>query len=160
MTFSPILKKKQSSKKKKFFFAGWDFHSVTTHTSYMKTIYFCIVFLLQCFDGKSISKSLFVFLLTKNDTIVYYNKFPNLGVYHAKFPNLKGPRAPSHNCQKIPWMKFRIKNFTTTQLPGLQIGSSLNRIWRYSCDANINHLWYNTTNGLYLHDSLELYRDR
>ena len=44
----------------------------------------------------------FVFLLTKNDIIVHYNKFPNLGVYHATFPNLKGPRAPSRNCKKNP----------------------------------------------------------
>ena len=33
------------------------------------------------------------FLLTKNDIIVHYNKFPNLGVYHAKFSNLEGRRV-------------------------------------------------------------------
>ena len=42
--------------------------------------------------------NLFVFLLTKNDIIEYYNKFPNLGSC-----NLKGPRAPSQNCKKNPW---------------------------------------------------------
>ena len=36
-------------------------------------------------------------LLTKNDIIVRYNKFPNLGVCHPNFPNLKGPRAPFQN---------------------------------------------------------------
>ena len=34
-----------------------------------------------------------IFLLTKNDIIVHYIKFPNLGIYHNNFPNLKGPRA-------------------------------------------------------------------
>ena len=38
-----------------------------------------------------------LFLLTKNDIIVHYNKFPNLGVYHATFLNLKGPKPPSQN---------------------------------------------------------------
>ena len=42
------------------------------------------------------------FLLTKNDIIVHYNKVSNLGVYRANFPNLKGPRAPSQNCNKFP----------------------------------------------------------
>ena len=42
------------------------------------------------------------FLLTRNDVIVHYNKFPNLGVYHVTFPNLKGPFAPSKNYKKIP----------------------------------------------------------
>ena len=41
------------------------------------------------------------FLLTKNDIIVLYNKFPYLGVYHAPFPNLKDPRATFQNCKKI-----------------------------------------------------------
>ena len=41
--------------------------------------------------------------MTKNDIIVHYNKFPNLGVYHATFPNLKGPRAHSENCKKKSW---------------------------------------------------------
>ena len=41
-----------------------------------------------------------LFLLTKNDIIVHYNKFPNLGFYHTNFFNLKGPRAPSQNCKK------------------------------------------------------------
>ena len=40
-------------------------------------------------------------LLTKNDIIVHYDRFLNLGVYHANFPNLKGPRLPSQNCKKI-----------------------------------------------------------
>ena len=39
-------------------------------------------------------------LLTKNDIILHYKKFPNLGVCHANFPNLKGPRVPSQNCKK------------------------------------------------------------
>ena len=45
-----------------------------------------------------------LFLLTKNDIILHYNTFPHLGVCNAKFPNLKGPRAPSQNCTKNPWM--------------------------------------------------------
>ena len=47
--------------------------------------------------------SQFVFLLTKNDIIMHYNKFPNLGIYHTNFPNLKGPRAPSQDCKNNPW---------------------------------------------------------
>ena len=50
-------------------------------------------------------------ILTKNDIIVhcnYYNKFPNLGVYSATFPNLKGPRAPSQKCKKIPARDHRL----------------------------------------------------
>ena len=43
----------------------------------------------------------YLFLLTKNDIIVQYNKFSNLGDYQANFPNLKGPRAPSQNFKKI-----------------------------------------------------------
>ena len=45
-----------------------------------------------------------LFLLTKNDIIVHYNKFSNLGVYRATFPDLKGPRAPPQNCKNIPEM--------------------------------------------------------
>ena len=41
-----------------------------------------------------------IFIEKKNDIIVHYNKFPNLGVYHADFPNLKDPRAASRNCKK------------------------------------------------------------
>ena len=44
------------------------------------------------------------FLLTKNDIIVHYNKFPNLEVYLANFPNLKGLRAP------FPKFKFAKKS--------------------------------------------------
>ena len=43
-----------------------------------------------------------LFLLTKNDIIVHYNKFANLWIYHANFLNLKGPRVPSKNCKKDP----------------------------------------------------------
>ena len=49
-----------------------------------------------------------LFLMTKNDIIVHYNKFPNLGVYHTTFPNLKGPRALPKIVKKIPgpfWWK-------------------------------------------------------
>ena len=55
VTFFPFLKKNPNLPKKKkiFFFEDCDFHSVTTHTSYMMTIYsHCILFLLQFFDGK------------------------------------------------------------------------------------------------------------
>ena len=54
--------------------------------------------LLQ-FNGNSMCNSYF-FLLTKNDIIVHYNKFPNLGVCHANFPNLKGPKALSKILKK------------------------------------------------------------
>ena len=46
----------------------------------------------------------------QNDTIVHYNKFPNLGVYHANFHNLKGPRAPSQNRKKIPVMLYLLSD--------------------------------------------------
>ena len=43
-----------------------------------------------------------LFFIDQNDIIVHYSIFPNVGVYHATFPNLKGPRALSQNCKKIP----------------------------------------------------------
>ena len=43
-----------------------------------------------------------VFLLIKNDIIVRYNKFPNLGVNQAIFPNLKGLDPLPKIAQKIP----------------------------------------------------------
>ena len=54
---------------------------------------------------------LFAFILTKNDFIMHFNKFPNLGVYHANFPNLKGPRAPSQNCKKNKTFQILDKNW-------------------------------------------------
>ena len=43
--YFPILKKIPIFKKKNFFFEDLDFHSVTTHTSYMVTPYYhCIYF--------------------------------------------------------------------------------------------------------------------
>ena len=99
--FSPNIKKKSQFSIFFFFFfffEDWDFHSVTTHTSY----YHCILFLLQ-FDSKSMWNRLFVFLLTKNDINMYYEKIPNLGVYRANCPNVKalGPRL---KIAKNPWM--------------------------------------------------------
>ena len=45
-----------------------------------------------------------LFLLTKKDIIMHYNKFPNLGVYRATFPNLKGPKAlPKIAKKQQPW---------------------------------------------------------
>ena len=45
-----------------------------------------------------------LFLLTKKDIIMHYNKFPNLGVYRATFPNLKGPKAlPKIAKKQKPW---------------------------------------------------------
>ena len=67
----------------------WDFHSVNTHTHGDV--------LLQ-FNGNSMCNSIFDFLLTKNDVIIVHYHF----FYHATFPNLKGPRAPSQNCLKVP----------------------------------------------------------
>ena len=43
-----------------------------------------------------------LFLIDQKCHNCVQNKFPNLRVYHAHFPNLKGPRAPSQNCKKIP----------------------------------------------------------
>ena len=63
--------------------------------------------LLQ-FNGSSMCNSEFVFLLTKKDIIVHYNKFPNLGICHANFPNLKSPRATHFsNRKKIPDVDFQ-----------------------------------------------------
>ena len=83
MTFFPILKKKIPIFKKKFFFEDWDFHSVNTHTSYMVTFSFNLMAIVCVITH--------FLLLTKNDTIVHYNKFPNLGVYRAKFPKSERP---------------------------------------------------------------------
>ena len=44
----------------------------------------------------------YYYFIDQNDIIVHYNIFPNVGVYHTTFPNLKGPKAPSRNCKKIP----------------------------------------------------------
>ena len=49
------------------------------------------------FNGISMCNGSFVFILTRNDIIVLYNKFPDLVVYHATFPNLKGPRFMDDN---------------------------------------------------------------
>ena len=50
----------------------------------------------------------FVFKLTKNAVLVCLENFPKKVVYPANFPNLKGPRAPSQNCKKNPWVLFLI----------------------------------------------------
>ena len=62
-----------------------------THTHYMVTFSFNLM-AKECVIAN-------LFLLTKNDIIVCYNKFPNLGIYHI-IPNLKGPSTPSQNCKK------------------------------------------------------------
>ena len=38
--------------------------------------------------------------MTKNDIIMHYNKFSNLGICHANFPKLKGPGTASQNYKK------------------------------------------------------------
>ena len=93
MIFFPILKKNPNLHF--FCFEDWDFHSINTHTSYLVTFSFNLME-TACVVAE------FVFLLTKNEIIVHYNKFPNLGVYHATFPNLKGPRGPFPKLQKNP----------------------------------------------------------
>ena len=101
--FPNFERKYQSSKKKKFFFfEDWDFHSVNTHTSYMVTFSFNLMAIVCVIAN--------FFLFTKNDIIVHFNKFPNLGVYQATFSNLKGPRAPSKNCRKIPDLPIKMLN--------------------------------------------------
>ena len=79
------------------FFEYWDFHSVNTHTSFM------VMFSFNLMAKVYVIANLF-FLLTQNDIIVYFYKFPNFGVYHTYFANLKGPRAPppSQNWKKKP----------------------------------------------------------
>ena len=104
MTFFPILKKIPIFKKKKNYFEDWNFHSVSTHKSYMVMSSF-ILMARVCVIAN--------FLLTKNDIIVHNNKFPNLGVYPATFPNMKGPRAPFQICKKIPEMPSLVKAFAT-----------------------------------------------
>ena len=98
MTFFPILtKKKNANLKKKCFFLKIAIFIQSTHTtSYMVTFSFNLMAIV------CVIANLFVFLLTKNEIIVHYNKFPKLGVYHTTFPILKGPRAPSRNCKKNP----------------------------------------------------------
>ena len=76
------------------FFFRLEFHSVSMHRHYMVTFSFNLM-AIEC-----VIANYFFLLLTKNDIIVHYIKFPNLGVCHANFPNLKGPRAPSQNCKK------------------------------------------------------------
>ena len=91
--FPNFEKKIPLFKKKKRFFFCFVFLMIgifiqPPHTCNLLTIasYFSFNFLMakvcviaNCF-----------FLLTKNDIIVHYNKFPNFGVYRATFPNLKG----------------------------------------------------------------------
>ena len=57
--FSQFWKKNPNLQKNFFFFfEDWDFHSVTTHTSYMVTIYYnWILFLLHFCGGKSMCNS-------------------------------------------------------------------------------------------------------
>ena len=66
--------------KKKKNFEDRDFHSINTHTSYMVTFSFNLMAIVCVIAN--------LFLYTKNDIIVHYNKFPNLGVCRASFPNL------------------------------------------------------------------------
>ena len=86
-------------------FEDWNFRSVTIHTSYMVTIYYhCILFSFGFMMEKVcvIAKKIF----TKNDIIVQYNKFLNLGVYHANF-------FPTSNALvKAPFQKLQ------KQIPG------------------------------------------
>ena len=79
-----------------FFFENWDFHSVNvnTHTSYMVTFSFNLIAIVCVIAN--------CFFIDKNDLIMHFNKFPNLGVYHSNFPNLKGPRAPSKISKNNP----------------------------------------------------------
>ena len=96
MTFFPNFEKKiQIFKKTTFFFVEdcevlmveeMDFIQSTLHGD-----------ILLLFNGNSMCNSFFVFLLTKMDIIVHYNKFPNLVVCRANFPNLRGPRALPRN---------------------------------------------------------------
>ena len=74
----PIFEKNPNLQKSDFFWNLWFFYSVKIHkkVSYMVKFFFNLC--NRCF------------LLIKNDIIVRYNKFPNLGVYQATFPNLKG----------------------------------------------------------------------
>ena len=64
--FSQFWKTIPIIKKKIFFFEDCDFHSATTHTGYMVTIYYhWILFLLQYFDSKSMCNSYFVFFINQ-----------------------------------------------------------------------------------------------
>ena len=94
MTFFPILKKIQILKKKTVFFFGRLGFSISLHKQHGEVR-------LQL-NGNSVCNSYFFyfFLLTKNDIIVHYSNFPNLGAYLATFLNLKGPRAPSQIAKK------------------------------------------------------------
>ena len=114
-----------SNLQKTFFFFFFFFRFIfshNTHTSYMVTSYFYFNLMAKVLG---VITNLF-FLLTKNDIIVHYNKFPNLGVYDANFPNLKGPGAPSQNCKKNPCMMLH-EFYLSYMSPGTAL-TPLNRM--------------------------------
>ena len=77
MTFSPILKIKiPIFKKIIFFFEDW-VYTESTHTQAMYMVTFS--FNLMAIVCVILIANLLFFLLTKNDIIVHYKKFPNLG---------------------------------------------------------------------------------
>ena len=105
--FFPYLKKNSQIPNLKIFFFFFLFfrifiQSPHTHslTSYMMTIYWnCILFSFNLMAIVCVIAN-FVFKLTKKCCSCLFRKFPKIVVYRANFPNLKGPRAPSQNCQK------------------------------------------------------------
>ena len=99
----PNFEKNPNHQKKFLFFLGGggdlDFHSVITHKQ-STTIASCFSF--NIFMAK-ICVIAYMLFIDQNDIIMHYNKFPNIGFYHANFYNLKGPKAPTKNCnKKIP----------------------------------------------------------
>ena len=107
--FFPSLKKKNPNLKKKrkrfFFFLEYSnsrifIQSPHTHKLHWDNLLSLHLIFFQ-FNCNSMCNSYFVFKLTENAVIVCL-EISNLVVYRANFPNLKGPRAPSQNCQKIP----------------------------------------------------------
>ena len=81
------------------FFLEFSF-SHHTYTSYMVTI---------TVIASYFSFNLMAIVCVIANLKMPFRKFPNLRVYQANFPNLKGPRAPSQNCQKNPWCVFILR---------------------------------------------------
>ena len=52
-------------------------------------------------------------------------------VYDSNFPNLKGPRAPSQNCQKNPWLGYGADG--CFKVLSLRLGFAMKRLQNSLC---------------------------
>ena len=101
--FPNIEKKSQSSKKIFFLKIGIFIQSTHTHKLHGDDQLPLHLISPSIWRQKHVKSLICIFIDQKWHKCVLW-KFPNLGVYHASYTNVKGPRAPSQNSKKNPWM--------------------------------------------------------